>query len=130
MKKIAILLALCAGIFVSGCTELNNAIDEYCSWESYCGYRSYGECSDRYHDYARDFNCDYEIIEMAYAYQNLTCRAYRDYANSVDPCQNYLNNGYHTYDECQYAMDAVYRADTELRHCVGNGAYYDQPVWF
>ncbi len=98
MKKIAVLFGLFAAMFVSGCTELDNAISDYCSWEEYCGYRSYSECSDRYYDYSRYYSCDSEIIEMAYAYQGLTCRAYRDYADTYYPCDRYRDNGYRTYD--------------------------------
>ncbi len=130
MKKIALILGLFAGMCVSGCTEFDHAVEDYCSWESYCGFRSYSECSDRYYDYSRDFDCNYEIIEMTYAYQSLTCRAYRDYASSINPCDRWNQNGYHSYDECQIAMERVYRADDELRYCLGNGAYYNEPIWF
>lgn len=119
MKKIALLFAMFVGIFATGCTETDYAIIDYCNWEDYCGFRSYSQCSDTYYDYTyRAPGCDGAIIDMADAYNGLTCDAYRDYASNVDPCYYWYDNGYRDLLDCQYAMDRVYEADNQLRRCL------------
>ena len=119
MKKIALLLTLSASLFATGCTETDYAIIDYCNWEDYCGFRSYSECSDTYYDYTyRAPGCDGAIIDMADAYNGLTCGAYKDYATNVDPCWYWYENGYYSERECLAAMERVYIADNNLRHCL------------
>ena len=120
MKKIAALILLATSCLMSGCTDTDEAIADYCNWESYCTDRSYTECRDLYYHYT-DLapGCDDAIIEMADAYSDLTCPAYHDYALGMnDICVYWQQNGYRTPQDCEIVMNRVYAADRRLRDCL------------